>query len=161
MPIKHAFTSGKSDPGDTTLVKPSDWNANHTAPYFDCTYFVQFANATWTDMPSALTEFNGSSRYRFWVDLTYATEMRLCVSVGVAGEASAELRVQYSLDNSSFSYVDNVSGPAVSISAGGLYKSSWVSITAAAKADVVLRVIGINGNGATDPSFGAIHIQYR
>ena len=30
MPITHAFTSAKSDGGDATLVKPSDWNAAHT-----------------------------------------------------------------------------------------------------------------------------------
>jgi len=30
MAIKHAFTSAKSDPGDATLIKPSDWNAGHT-----------------------------------------------------------------------------------------------------------------------------------
>lgn len=27
--IKHAFTSGKSDGGDATLVQPSNWNAEH------------------------------------------------------------------------------------------------------------------------------------
>lgn len=30
MAIKHAFTSGKSDGGDATLVQPSNWNADHT-----------------------------------------------------------------------------------------------------------------------------------
>jgi len=30
MPIKHAFTSGKADGGDATLVQPSNWNADHT-----------------------------------------------------------------------------------------------------------------------------------
>jgi hypothetical protein len=30
MPIIHAFVSAKSDGGDATLVRPSDWNANHT-----------------------------------------------------------------------------------------------------------------------------------
>ena len=30
MGIKHAFTSAKSDGGDATLVRPSDWNAAHT-----------------------------------------------------------------------------------------------------------------------------------
>lgn len=30
MAIKHAFTSGKTDGGDATLVQPSNWNANHT-----------------------------------------------------------------------------------------------------------------------------------
>jgi hypothetical protein len=29
MPIKHAFTSAKADGGDTTVVRPSDWNADH------------------------------------------------------------------------------------------------------------------------------------
>ena len=28
--LKHAFTSAKGDPGDTTLVRPSNWNAEHT-----------------------------------------------------------------------------------------------------------------------------------
>lgn len=30
MAIKHAFTSAKTDGGDATLVRPSDWNASHT-----------------------------------------------------------------------------------------------------------------------------------
>jgi len=30
MAIKHNFTSPKSDGGDASLVKPSNWNANHT-----------------------------------------------------------------------------------------------------------------------------------
>lgn len=30
MPVKHAFVSAKSDGGDTTLVRPVDWNADHT-----------------------------------------------------------------------------------------------------------------------------------
>lgn len=29
MPIKHAFVSAKSDDGDASLVRPSNWNANH------------------------------------------------------------------------------------------------------------------------------------
>jgi hypothetical protein len=30
MSIKHSFTSAKSDGADATLVKPSNWNADHT-----------------------------------------------------------------------------------------------------------------------------------
>jgi hypothetical protein len=30
MPVTHAFTSGKTDGGDATLVQPSNWNADHT-----------------------------------------------------------------------------------------------------------------------------------
>ena len=29
MPLKHAFTNPKSDGGDATVVRPSDWNADH------------------------------------------------------------------------------------------------------------------------------------
>lgn len=34
MAIKHAFVSGKADGGDTTLVRPSNWNADHTVENF-------------------------------------------------------------------------------------------------------------------------------
>lgn len=30
MAVKHAKTSAKADSADTTLVRPTDWNANHT-----------------------------------------------------------------------------------------------------------------------------------
>ena len=30
MSVVHAFSSGKSDGGDATLVRPSNWNADHT-----------------------------------------------------------------------------------------------------------------------------------
>src|SRR5258706_6904765 len=30
MTVTHAKVSAKSDGGDTTLVRPSDWNADHT-----------------------------------------------------------------------------------------------------------------------------------
>lgn len=33
MPITHAFTSAKSDGGDATLVRPSDWNADHDSTH--------------------------------------------------------------------------------------------------------------------------------
>lgn len=32
MPITHTKVSGKADGGDTTLVQPSDWNADHSIP---------------------------------------------------------------------------------------------------------------------------------
>jgi len=32
--IKHTFVSGKSDGGDTTLVRPSNWNAEHVVDQY-------------------------------------------------------------------------------------------------------------------------------
>ena len=48
MAIKHAFTSAKSDGGDTTLVQPSNWNANHTIDAATITY-AQIQNVSATD----------------------------------------------------------------------------------------------------------------
>jgi hypothetical protein len=41
MPLKHPFVSGKSDGGDATLVKPSNWNDVHigTIDVLDVTVF--------------------------------------------------------------------------------------------------------------------------
>src|ERR1043166_3949484 len=35
MPITHPFVSGIADGGDTTLVRPSDWDANHVIANFE------------------------------------------------------------------------------------------------------------------------------
>jgi len=36
MTVKHTFQSEKADGGDTSLVRPSDWNANHTVDSGPC-----------------------------------------------------------------------------------------------------------------------------
>ena len=43
MAIKHAFQSAKSDGGDSTLVRPSDWNANHAVSWTEVTGTSQSA----------------------------------------------------------------------------------------------------------------------
>jgi hypothetical protein len=48
MAIKHPFTSAKADGGDTTLVQPSNWNANHTIDAATITY-AMIQNVTATD----------------------------------------------------------------------------------------------------------------
>ncbi len=50
MPVKHSFTSGKSDGGDATLVRPSDWNADHTIDTY-----VSFPSITDPAAPGADT----------------------------------------------------------------------------------------------------------
>ena len=47
MAVKHAFTSAKADGADATLVRPSDWNANHTIDNDTITYaMIQNITAT-------------------------------------------------------------------------------------------------------------------
>jgi hypothetical protein len=49
MPITHTFVSGKSDGGDATLVRPSDWNASHTGETI----------GAWTDFTPTITASGG------------------------------------------------------------------------------------------------------
>lgn len=125
------------------------------------------ASAQWTNMPAALTEIFTptdvpvpSSRVLY--DLTDATQVRFQVSATVAGSASAEIRIQYSTDQSTWNYLDSGNtGLGQNISTTGLKTSSWSNIAAGAKGDVYLRIVGINGNATADPLFGLIQLQAR
>lgn len=117
--------------------------------------------ASWLLMPAALTELFGSTILRQRADLTGASQARLIANVSAAGAAAAALRVQYSLDAAAWDYLDGSSGPSAGIGSTGLSVSSWVTLVSAAVADVYLRVVGISGDGATSPDFGAIALQVR
>ncbi|MDQ5822414.1 MAG: hypothetical protein M3540_13335, partial [Actinomycetota bacterium] len=88
-------------------------------------------------------------------------QVRLLSNVGQAGTATAALRVQYSLDQAAWNYLDGGTGPSVGINTTGLKVSAWLNLPAGAKADVFLRVVGINGDGTADPSFGNIILQVK
>ncbi len=122
-----------------------------------------YSTQSWTAMPAALTEFNSNTQGRTKADLTNATQSRLVVHMmSTQGAASAELRAQYSTDASAWNYLDGATGPAVAInSASVTLASAWVSLVAGAKADVFIRVAGINGDGIISPSFGNISLQVR
>jgi hypothetical protein len=93
--------------------------------------------------------------------MTNALEARLIVNVETAGAATAKLRVQYSIDQSSWSYLDGSAGPSVDINTTGLKVSSWVSIAAGAKGDRFLRLVGLDGNDTADPAFGLVLVQFK
>lgn len=46
MAVTHAFTSAKADGGDTTLVQPSNWNANHTITSVPASGVISTTDAT-------------------------------------------------------------------------------------------------------------------
>jgi len=119
-------------------------------------------SGAWT-MPLALTEWNGSTAGRIKADLTNATQARLIMRMGATpGTAGGELRAQYSTNESVWDYLDGVSGPACSVAvASTTVVSAWVTIAAGAKADVFLRMIGINGDGVAGPTFGNFSLQVR
>ena len=115
----------------------------------------------WDDMPAELTEFDGSAGYRTQYDLTDATEVRVVVNVETAGSTDSKIRAQYSTDGSTWNYLDDSSEPSIGVDASGLRVSPWASLASSAKADVYLRIVGLDGDGAADPIFSRIDIQVR
>ena len=121
------------------------------------------AALAWANMPALETELYSRTIYRIKADLINASQMRLMVNIQVAGAEIAKLRAQYGLTyTGQFFSLDGATGPSVDINVGTtLLVSDWVNIVDAAKTDVFLRVVGINGDGATDPSFGHIMLQVK
>lgn len=146
--VLHATQSAVADDGSATTISADEWNAAHTAPPMTLHVLGGAGTAVWTSQPASLTEFLGVTYYRTKVDLTNVTQVQLVVPVAVVGGASAEIRVQYTTDltgASGWAYLDGATGPAVTIASTGVRASGWVTVTAAAQAAVLIRVIGING----------------
>lgn len=120
------------------------------------------ATATWAAQPAALTEFLGLTDRRNKFDLTNYSQARLIANVEVIGAAGATLRGEFSTtDGGTYAALDNSTGPNVSLATAGTIVSSFVSLTAAAKADVFLRIVGVGGDGATSPQIGLVALQFK
>ncbi len=114
---------------------------------------------TITNVAAALAEINTAFRTKY--DLSKCSQARLAVAVKTIGSAAAEVRIQYGLDESTWNYLDGLTGPAVNISASGAKASAWGPIATLAKADVFLRAVTIGGDGAADPVIGNVTLQVR
>lgn len=114
-------------------------------------------------VPLALTEFNGLTIYRGKHDLTNATQARIVISypTGVFPAVSPTFAVQYSTNSgATWSYLDATAGPNVGYGIG-VQAGAYVTITALAKADVQLRIVGSGGDGATSVPIGLITVQVK
>src|SRR4051794_840276 len=97
------------------------------------------ASGPFTNQAAALGPWGSGSAVQFQTgaDLTGFTQARLIVTIGTAGAAGALASVQYSLDNgATWAYLDGTSGPNVPETTGTNF-SSWVTIAAAARTNVV------------------------
>ena len=95
MSIKHAFKSGKADGADATLVRPSDWNAEH---------ITNLSKITWKDVSANVLSDTDRTTALDWtdLDLTSATSanakfallfLRFHPSVsGTAGDSILRIR---------------------------------------------------------------------
>lgn len=155
MAVKHKKTLQQADGTDATRARPSDWNDQHDHPPFNVS--LVSAAVTWTNMPSAATEFTGTPRTRY--DLTHAVQVRLVVCTATqAGATNATLKAQYSTDQSVWSDLTSALGIATPV---GVKTGSWETCPAGAKGDVFLRVLGQNGDGTLDPQFRNVCLQVR
>lgn len=122
------------------------------------------AAVSWA-IPSSITEFAAATASRLRADLRQAKEARLVANCTVVAATGATLRVQYSLDNgSNWYYLDGVSGPSVAADAVAVAASAWAPIAARDNPeweDVLLRVVGIGGNGSTAGSYANIVLEVR
>jgi hypothetical protein len=126
----------------------------------------------WVNMPSAVTELFGGTAHRKLVDLTKCYEG--CLQVGIltnlGSGATTALRLQYSLDGgTTWKYIDRLNTYAegtgfevAALNSAGSKRSAWIPIAAEALTkDVLLRVVGINGNATADPTFALVSASFR
>lgn len=115
-------------------------------------------------MPSTQTELFGTVWDRRAAYLADLSQFRIIVSQSVAGVSGAFFRAQYSTDGGG-SWIDlEASGTTTDLAVGtgtGLKVGSWGTLATAAIADVQLRLVGQGGDGATDPSFRYISIEFK
>lgn len=123
---------------------------------------------TWTDMPSAETVLAASSSRIIKFDMTEYDEVRLLGRVSTAGVSGAKLILRYNTANSvSLTVAGNwdngvgTSEVAMSLTATGMIDSGWIKIANAAKGDYNIAIIGSGGDGAVDPVFGNVYVQFR
>jgi len=129
------------------------------------------ATNVWTNMPAAATELFGLAHHRVGLDLRFASEVQIIATAIVAGADFAYLKpVFYDFGIDALAdLIDPASGnPGVSIGGAGFGASGWAPINPRAKSEIndfgnekLLRIHGYGGNGAADPQFGNIYLQFR
>jgi len=117
--------------------------------------------AKWTNMPNATTELFGDTYSRVKSDLTYATYYRIVVNQTVAGYSTADLNLQYSTDNVTYQAAGTAAGECAVGAGIGVKVGAWATLVAGAQGDVWLRIVGKQGNGAVDPVFRQVRIQFK
>lgn len=122
----------------------------------------------WTNMPLALTEFDSDPDWRTMLDLTDMSQWRfISRSANAAGTTDCVLGVQYSTDDGTTWFgldngiINSMSMARNSCDVAGYFVTAWSPLNVTAQADVWIRVVGQGGDGAADPGFGTVQVQFR
>ena len=123
---------------------------------------------TWLAMPAALSFFDSSTGYVTQADLTAYNQVRLIVNKqGTAGAASSKIILRYQLTSgapfTASSYSDiGTSEVSVAVNVtNNILITSWIDMATAAKDDVWITILGIDGDGTVSPQFGNIYAEFR
>lgn len=122
--------------------------------------FVSAAPATWTLMPSALTEFLGGVLYRNVAGLSGFVRFRVSGHVLVAGATNAVIRLRYSTNaGGAWSNCGTSSSDMPLVSTGAVF-GAWEDLAVGARADVVIAPWGSSGNGVLSPVLGSLVAEF-
>ncbi len=141
-------------------------NSTIDAPSLGAVFLADGSPQTWTNQPLAATEFRGFTHNRVRVNLADVTDAKLSVYVdGTAAITGATLYVEYTTTLTGGSgWAALAASGALSCpidATGGNQTAAWTAIATLAKADVLLRLVGVGGDGARDPIFGNITLWVR
>lgn len=101
MAVTHAFNSAKSDQADTSLVRPSNWNAAHTVDLSDYTGWIQWAgqkrttaqfdktDTTLANVTGLSVNVEAGATYEFRATLFTSQDGTGLGKVAIAGTATA------------------------------------------------------------------------
>lgn len=121
----------------------------------------------WTNMPAAETFLFGLTSNATEVDTSLFTQCRLLVWVDVAGASGAKLILKYYTSgfySAVGSFADaGTSEVSCAVDSGrGHVSSSWTALASGAiAADALFTVTGSGGDGATDPRFHNVCMEFR
>jgi hypothetical protein len=163
MPITHAFVSQKPDGEDTSVVRPSDWNAAHVIDGLYTSLVVSFSDTiTLTNSPANVREILNVTSYRLKLDLSSFTQFRVVLNVQTAGAAGADVHFEGSADGTNWYDLDNNGGPEIAINPAGAKDTGWQTLYATLRADnVLVRMMEKDGNGSTDPILRQVLVMFK
>lgn len=123
---------------------------------------------TWTDMPVTEAEIFAATSTtvtvaRTKLDMTRGESFRLVARQLVAGATGANLRLQCSSDQTTWTNADTGSAGTIDIGVLGTQPrvGNWANLATACKGDVFWRLVGLSGNAVADPSFRELAAQFR
>jgi hypothetical protein len=169
----NAYTSASSFTGTPTAYLACDSSGNiitsnpSSGRSTRITFSAEVPN-TWLSMPAAVTFFDNSTGFVTQADLTAYNQVRLIVNKqATAGAASSKIILRYQATSGSpftaSSYSDiGTSEVSVAVNvANNILVSSWINMATAAKDDVWVTIVGIDGDGTISPQFGNIYAEFR